>query len=261
MHFALLAWPVTGQALPINALAIPDVRRHGRAARPDRQFARRLLALLTACVSLLLPSPVRAAGGHHAVDDAVLLEPGQCQVETWAEDGREHHLQHVGPACRLGSVEAGLNLDRYSLGGNGPVRLAGLQLKWATELMPGLSWGAVWGANWQNTAPRFTGQSLLLPLSWAPREDLALHLNLGRDFHPGLRDHTRYGVALEWQPTPQWQGLAEYWSDGLRQRQRLGLRYLLSDSLSLDLSRARARTAPRDSWWTLGVNWVFAHSR
>jgi hypothetical protein len=48
------------------------------------------------------------------------MEVGQCQFETWLEDGREHHLQHLGPACRVGAVELGLNLDRYNLAGAAP---------------------------------------------------------------------------------------------------------------------------------------------
>ena len=39
------------------------------------------LALL-ACL-LGLTGHAYAAGGHHAVEDAALLEPGQCQVEFW----------------------------------------------------------------------------------------------------------------------------------------------------------------------------------
>lgn len=246
MHFALLAWPDAGHELPTPTIHPAAGRRTG------------LFALLLALIALLLPSSSQAAGGHHAVDDASIMEAGQCQFETWLEDGREHHLQHLGPACRVGPVELGANLDRYNLAGSGPQHLGGLQLKWARELQPGLSWGLVGAVNWQSTTPRYLGPSLLAPLTWIAREDLTLHLNLGRDFHPGMPDHWRYGAALEWQPSPQWQGVAEHWRDGFRVRQRLGLRYFLSDALSLDLSRARARGAPADAWWTLGLNWAFA---
>ena len=33
----------------------------------------------------LAAAGARAAGGHHAVDDAVMIEPGLCEFETWAE--------------------------------------------------------------------------------------------------------------------------------------------------------------------------------
>ena len=70
------------------------------------------VALGLAC--LLGPGPKAwAAGGHYAVDDAVILEPEACQVEFWidkAADGRGT-LLHAGPACRVGPVELGLNLD------------------------------------------------------------------------------------------------------------------------------------------------------
>jgi hypothetical protein len=44
-----------------------------------------------------------AAGGHHAVDDASILEPGQCQVESWVdrENGGNRSTLHAGTACRV----------------------------------------------------------------------------------------------------------------------------------------------------------------
>ena len=82
------------------------------AARRRAARQRTTLAALTS--SLAAVSSAQAAGGHHAVDDAALLEPGQCQVETWFDHelGGERRLLHVGPGCRVGAVEFGLNFDR-----------------------------------------------------------------------------------------------------------------------------------------------------
>lgn len=218
----------------------------------------RILAALTAAAGLLLSPPSQAAGGHHAVDDATMLEPGQCQVEAWLEQGRGRQLQHVGPACHVYGLELGLNLDRHTARGEPGLRSAGAQLKWARELQPGLSWGLVWSATWQSASPHHAGQALLLPLSWAPRDDLSLHVNLGRDFHRRAPDRNRHGLAVEWLPTPRWQGLVEYWGDGLQTHHRLGLRHVVNDMLSIDLSRAQPRGQARDAWWSLGLNWALA---
>ncbi|MCH7344301.1 hypothetical protein LZ017_13030 [Pelomonas sp. CA6] len=257
MHFALLCWSHTDPGTP----TFHDSRGPSRAGSHRPTFAglfRLLLALMATAAGVLLPWPSQAAGGHHGIDDAALLEPGQCQLETWIEQGRQRQLQHLGPACHWLGLEWGLNLDRYAPRGNPVVRSAGLQLKWAQALRPGLSWGIVWAANWQSGSPRFAGQSLLLPLSWTPREDLALHLNAGRDFNRGEPDRPRYGLALEWQPSARWQGLVEQWHDGQQTRRRVGLRHLIDASLSVDLSRAQALGATHDAWWSLGLNWVFA---
>jgi hypothetical protein len=237
MYFALLSWTALPPAVPCRSSRLRE---------------------LLAAAWLALQGTAQAAGGHHAVDDAAILEPGQCQTELWLEQADGRRLEHVGPACRLGSVEVGLNLDRGRLSGAPGLRSGGPQLKWAGELTPTLSIGAVWSATWQSVRPHLAGQSLLIPLTWAPRDDVAIHLNLGRDLRHQATDLTRRGVALEWLPHPQWQGLAEWFDDGQRTHRRLGLRHLVSEQLSLDLSRAAPVGQGRDAWWTVGLNWTFA---
>ncbi len=215
------------------------------------------LAVIAWMASLALPA--QAAGGHHAVDDASIADPGQCALEAWGEHSRDHRLQHAGGACRAGAVELGLNLDRSASPGEAAVRSLGLQLKGAGELQPGLSLGATWTATWQSGTPRFAGHTALLLLTWQPRDDLALHLNLGREFPTQAPALMRHGLALEWQLTPQWQALAEQWTDALGPQQRLGLRYALNDRLTLDLSRARGDHGTHPVWWTLGLNWALTH--
>jgi hypothetical protein len=244
MYFALLSW--TGPAH-----LHPHQRRQAGAWL--RNAARALAAAW-----LGLQGTAQAAGGHHAVDDAAVLAPGQCQAEVWFEQADERRLVHVGPACRLGGVELGLNLDDGRQRGTPELRSIGPQVKWVTELLPTLSVGAVWGATWQNVSTHSAGQSLLVPLTWTPHPDVAVHLNLGRDLRPQGRDLTRRGAALEWKPSPQWQGLAEWFDDGLSAHRRLGLRRLISADLSLDLSRAAPVGRTSDAWWTVGLNWTFA---
>lgn len=261
MHFALLTWPNTGPSLDVfpRAEAAP-ARRTAIAVTLWAPLRRALagieprlaIAWLASLAGLLLPMGGWAAGGHHAVDDATLLEPGQCQLEAWAEAARGHRLQHLGPACHVLGLEAGLNLDRDAAGAHG----AGLQLKWARELRPGLGAGLIWATGWQAGATRFAGQMLLLPLSWTPHEDLALHLNLGREFRPHGADASRYGAALEWRVAARWQAMVEGWRDALGPQRRLGLRYAAGERVSIDLSRAQAPDACRGAWWTLGLNWV-----
>ncbi|MCH7341786.1 hypothetical protein LZ017_00090 [Pelomonas sp. CA6] len=224
---------------------------------PPADAVRPVLARLAALALGALPAlPCQATGGHHAVDDAAILEPGQCQLELWNEQARDRQLHYLGPGCHLFGVELGLNLTRNSPRGEAVQRSGGLQLKWAREWLPGLGAGLVWSATWQNQAPRYAGQTLLIPLSWQPRQDLTLHLNLGRDFRRREPDQTRRGVALEWQPHERWQGLVEWFDDGQHAQRRVGLRHFFNENFSLDVSRAQALPRPGESWWTLGLNWV-----
>jgi len=215
------------------------------------------LAALLAGLAVLLPTGSQAAGGHHAVDDASTVDPGRCQMEVWMEHAPGRQLQHVGSACHALGMEIGLSLERSADRAVPTVRSTGLQLKWAREVEPGFSLGAVWAAGWQSGSPRFAGHTVLIPLSWSPREDLTLHVNAGRDFPSRGACVGHYGAALEWQPSGHWQALLEGWRDGLGPQRRIGLRYLFNDRLSVDVSRAQAMRSPGGRWSTLGLNWDF----
>lgn len=238
---------------------------------------RPLMAALFALTGVFSPLCSHAAGGHHAVDDATVLDPGTCQVEVWGEQASGRHLQHIGPACRWAGVEVGINGERSDTAQPSALLNGGVQAKWAIALRPGLAVGVEWSANWQGatvqaanaTAPavpsggprgsasHFAGQTLLLPLTWSAAEGLDVHLNLGRDVHPHAPDAERYGAAVEWTPTPDCQMLVEAWRDDRGPQARLGLRRLVTDRVSLDLSRAEALRGVHSPWWTVGVNWVF----
>lgn len=203
--------------------------------------------------------PAWAAGGHHAADDAAMLEPGQCQLETWfeRETGTTRRLLHLGPACRLGPVELGLNLDRQRLADAGTTStLVGSQLKWAQALGERLSVGLALSASWQSRAPRYQGSTLVLPLSLQLSDHWLAHINLGRDFRAGQADGSRAAAALEWSPQAAWSLIGECFRDGGTNHWRLGGRWNLTPGLSLDLSRAQGPGAQPAAWWTLGLNLV-----
>lgn len=241
MHVVLLTCPPHGAQSP----APGHPARHGATGLAA-------LALLLTC------GPGHAAGGHHAVDDATMLEPGQCQVEAWTERQAGDQLQHFGPACHLFGLEAGLHLDRNVTAHRSAPGTSGLQLKWAREAHPGLAYGLLWTADWQNGAAGAATQAVVLPLTWQWAETLALHVNVGREFRPHAATLKRQGVALEWQPSPHWQVLAEAWRDATPLHRRVGLRYVVSDNLCIDLSRATARGGEGPPRWALGLNWAFS---
>lgn len=203
---------------------------------------------------------VFAAGGHHAVDDAAILDPGQCQVETWIERARstDRRLLHAGPGCRVGPVELGLNLDHAEHREGTTVTAYGPQVKWATTLVERVSAGVLWFAAWQDTAPRRIGHAVVVPLTWQPNAMLAVHLNVGRDFRAHATDTTRSGIAGEWSPHAAWSFVGERFHDNGRDFWRVGVRWAPSAALSVDLSHARPLGERVSAWWTLGLNWVFA---
>jgi len=228
-------------------------RRFARAARASRP-ASVCVASLFAWVPF-----VHAAGGHHAVDDAAILDPGQCQIEAWAdrERGRVRTLMHLGPACRVGAVELGLNLDRVRVHAVGSVTIAGPQFKWAASLGNGLSAGLAVAANWQDRSPSYLGSTIVLPVTWQAGETVLVHVNAGRDLRAHASDDTRAGAAIEWTPHSSWSFVAERFREGRTNFWRAGARWVFDPALNLDLSHARSLDGKVPAWWTLGLSWVF----
>jgi hypothetical protein len=218
---------------------------------PDGRLAAAVL-LSWAC----LLAPAWAAGGHHAVDDATILEPGQCDLETWVdrESGGPRKLVHLGPACRIGAIEVGLNFDHSRPGAD---IAGGAQIKWAMPLTGQISVGVLAAANWSNLLSHYGFTSIVLPLSWQASEEWLFHVNLGRDFRAGTSDVSRAGVAAEWSPNASWTAVAERWREGGFNYERLGGRWNVTPAWSVDLSKARSTSGVPPSWWTLGVTVVF----
>ena len=125
------------------------------------------------------------AAGHFDVDDAGTLDPGQCQYETWwGRAGAEPVTGfHFGPACRVGPVELGLNLDRNSVGGVHSVT-GGPQVKWNfLGQAPDAPFSAALSASTVSDFKRGgrTGGQFVVPMTWRPASSLQVHMTLGAD--------------------------------------------------------------------------------
>lgn len=204
---------------------------------------------------LLGGAACHAAGGHHAVDDATILDPGQCQLETWVDsDAKGHGAWHLGPACRTGAWELGLNLDGARWPGDATSRMAGVQGKWVKPLSDRLAVGVVLSANWQDG--RYKGAPIVFPLTWQATPQLAVHVNAGRDLPREGHGRGLGGVAAEWAASQAWSFVAERFDDAFGRAARLGMRWQPTAALSVDLSRARAMGDERGAWWTVGVTLV-----
>lgn len=207
-------------------------------------------------------SLAHAAGGHHAVDDATILDKGQCQLSAWSERERQGNrtLYHLEPGCRVGPVELSLGLEHQSENDIGRTGNLSPQLKWVLPLHDRLSVGVVAQAHWQSeplTSLHAAGSTLLVPLTWHASDSVKLHLNLGRDFMRHAPGTTRAGAALEWTPATQWSVVAERFRESTFNHWRLGVRWMVTPDLSIDLSQARGDHGRVAAWGTLGATWAF----
>ena len=233
-------------------------QRHAAVSRRARIYRHKALLYMIAAVAGAA-QPAEAAGGHHAVDDATLLEPGQCQLETWLdrESGDARSLLHTGLACRIGAVELGLNLDHVRPSGAGATTGLSMQAKWARALDDRWSAGVVLVLAAQDRAPSYLGSTFVVPVTWQASETLLAHLNLSQDFLPGQRDRRHADFALEWSPLDTASFVAERYSEGGADFWRVGGRWAMTSSTNLDLSRARGLHGNTGVRWTLGLTWVF----
>ena len=199
-----------------------------------------------------------AAGGHHGVDDASILEPGVCELETWLTraNGGER-LLHAGAGCRVGPVELGVATEYARLGGTSQAAYA-LQAKWAKEIAQGLSVGAsLTPVSQAHVRPRYQGTTVAGLVTWAPREGLALHANIGRDLLHAAADQNRSGVAAEWTFREGWSLVGERYYENHTHFARAGARWAIRDNWTVDLSRTQRIRGPGESNWTLGMSWLF----
>ena len=207
----------------------------------------------------LVSLSAQAAGGHHAVDDAAMLNAGKCKLEGWAErqTGGARTLHHLGTGCRVGPVELGLNLDKEKQTPSDASTSFGPQVKWGFPLHDVLSVGVVVSAKFNSQSPRYASSTVVLPLSWRATDTLSAHVNWGRNFLRGGAGQPRGGVSLEWTPNNDVSLVAERFREAANNATRLGARYALTPDVKLDISRARSLHTGGVSWWTAGAIWEF----
>ncbi len=176
-------------------------RGNGGQETRNKAGSARIARLASAAALLGLCSGfAMAAGGHHAVDDAAILDEGACKVESWIARGGGERLLHAGTGCRVGPLELSAGAD-YARADGSSATGYGLAGQMGHRARAGVSVGVVLAPGWQaHVRPRYQGRTVLALATWAPRDDLSLHLNVGRDFLHAAADESRYGVAAEWTP-------------------------------------------------------------
>ena len=218
---------------------------------------------LIVCAIASCPLPAQAMGGHFDADDALMLEPGRCQVETWAisAPAAHSHAQHLGPACRVGPLELGLSVDRLvdNTGQAGATsRVAGVQLKWVTSsLLPQFSVGLAASIARDSTPGTATARSLYAALTWFASDAWQWHVNVGRDRDGKSEQFNRAALAAEWAASDHFTLLAEVLRLGGARNRRIGLRIGLAEFTSIDMS-AMHTSSDGKRRWGLGLNHEFS---
>ncbi|GAB3657495.1 hypothetical protein [Ramlibacter alkalitolerans] len=221
-----------------------------------RARASRTAALLIAASAVSCST--WAAGGHHGVDDATILPQGECEQETWfTRQVGGDRLLHAGFNCRVGPVELGIAAEHpRAVADSGTGWNA--EAKWAAEVAAGVSVGIDLQPVWQpGQRPRFVGTRAVAIATWVARPELALHLNVGRDFLRSATNVPRHGVGADWTPLERWTFTAERYLQDRTQQLRAGVRWEAGRLWKVDFSRAQRLHGPAPSNWTIGLTLDF----
>lgn len=189
----------------------------------------------------VLALPAHAAGGHFDVDDATVLDTGHCQYETWLAraPAARTTLFHLGPACRVGPVELGFNLDHVESPRERHDSV-GPQLKWVADpLIDKLSAGVVVAASFDVTRGGRPWKSAYVPLTWWVADKLWVHANAGADWASSGERTRRLGLSAEWAASDKLTVIAERVTYARSWTSRLGARVTLNEAISVDFSAAR----------------------
>lgn len=203
-------------------------------------------------LALAFCSPLTwSAGGHHAVDDATIIDAGRCEAEAWfARVRAEGNVLHAGSGCRVGPVELSVAVDRA-----GAEHSASFQVKAAWPVGDNFSVGALAAPFRRGGTVREEGMGVVLLATWT-HGPWSAHANLGREFASG-GNTAKSGAGLEW-ASGAWSWALERYTEGAGHFVRAGLRWQLKAAWSLDVSHARHLHGAGASSWTLGSTWGFA---
>jgi hypothetical protein len=226
----------------------------------------RLLCAIALAVATLLPAPQARAARPMITDDARIVDPGACQLETWARAYRGGGAELWAlPGCNpTGKLE--LTLGGTSLRPEGAPRANALQWQAKTILRKletdswgvGLAVGGLW-IDRNEGGPRDHEPYFYVPVTASFGADrLFVHLNLGAQ-HSGPQTHvTRslWGLGIEAAVTPRALLIAEtFGQGGSRAQGQLGIRYwIVPNRLQIDATMGeQGGPSGLGRWFSIGL--------
>jgi len=230
-------------------------------ARPRVQARAFALLAMLAGAALAGASSARAAGGAYLVDDYEVLEPGQCQIETWATFARNRERSFVAaPSCTpaaLPWLQVGVGFERSGMTGDWA---SASELTLKASIVPierfGVGVGLAANLVYDHTERRKGGGSAIAIFTLEPIQRTRLHLNVGyeRD-HIAQRDFGLWGVGASIEPIDNLAFIAEASgrSDGQRVVQA-GVRPTFFDGrVDVDFIVGRRFKVDPTTWFTVGA--------
>ena len=204
----------------------------------------------------LVPTLAQGAGGHYEVEDAELVDPSACELETWHSrvDADNHESNAILTCNPAGGFEIGAGAERLLEDGSGYDTIAEFNAK--ALLAQDESWAVgIHAADFRShNAGQIPEWEVRLPVTLEPLQGLAVHLNAGWSWQRGQDNKNLWGLGAEQALVKGVNLIAEtFGSDrGGSTFAQAGLRFELG-STELDLGYGRPRDNGDDSELTLGL--------
>ena len=219
------------------------------------------------------------AGRPISTDDAAILAPGECQMESWWQQSAGLRQQVLQPSCNFGGrFEWGGSVTGTQGSQSTAAGLGALQLKWVPHEAEVDGWaGGLTASTSQPLHARRTGdassesgpaanastQTLTALLTLAPSSHWLLHANVGVSHRAG-RSKGIWAAAAEYTISDRCGVHVEAFGEHQgRTTLQLGARYwLVADRVQIDTSLGRQPrsdgTAGGERVATLGLVWVWS---
>ena len=208
-------------------------------------------------------------------DDANIVDPLSCQLESWVKTSQVSLERWAVPGCNFAwdtEISVGGNAQNAKVEGDSQFWLFQAKKRWK-KLEPN-SWGlsTTLGRvserpgrsqqlNSESLAPSSAQDTYLnVPITWALASDRFVHLNLGWIHHERLRvSHPTWGLGGEYGLTPRTFAIGEVFGEsGAQSKTQMGLRYWVSpQKLQLDTTYGQpVRGGKEERWISIGLRWL-----
>lgn len=208
-------------------------------------------------------------------DDANIVDPQSCQLESWVKTSQVSLERWAVPGCNFAwdtEISVGGNAQNAKVEGDSQFWLFQAKKRWK-KLEPN-SWGlsTTLGRvserpgrsqqlNSESLAPSSAQDTYLnVPITWALASDRFVHLNLGWIHHERLRvSHPTWGLGGEYGLTPRIYAIGEVFGEsGAQSKTQMGLRYWVSpQKLQLDTTYGQPlRGGKEERWISIGLRWL-----
>lgn len=208
-----------------------------------------------ACVSPLL---AHGFGGHYVVDDAALVDPGSCEVETWYSRADSDTDEVSGRlTCNVvPNLDLAVAVSRFSPDSETAVELEAKTLFREMDAS-GWAWGLTVIGHFSDSMSEFDGVEAYIPVTKALTDNLDVHTNVGFAYEHDGDDVAIWGLGAEYALGGGVSLIGEtYGSHEGGTELQVGARAELGAG-HLDLSYGQVRRDSDDNWVTVGFAWAF----